>query len=51
MDLFSEEVQDSFDDRFDMDRNGYLDPEEQAMKMEYLSKDRELSEDLDGEDD
>lgn len=38
MGFWDRKVRDSFDEMFDLDRNGYLDPIEQAMQFDSIYK-------------
>ncbi len=49
MDFFDREVDGSFDEMFDMDRDGDLDPIEQGMQLEFLEHDGSFDDDTDDE--
>ena len=50
MGFFDREVRGSFDRLFDLNRDGALDPAEQAFQMDFITRDMEEQEDIDDED-
>ena len=56
MGFWNREVRDSFDSLFDLNRDGLLDPAEQAFQLDFLTREmegdasEELDEDLDLDD-
>ena len=50
MGFFDREVQSSFDELFDLNRDGVLDPAEQAYQMDFITRDMEEQDDSDDEE-
>ena len=50
MGFFDREVRNSFDSLFDLNRDGALDPAEQAFQMDFITRDMEEQDDIDDED-
>ena len=50
MGFFDREVRDSFDGLFDLNRDGVLDPAEQAFQMDFITRDMEEQNNIDDED-
>ena len=50
MGFFDREVRNSFDGLFDLNRDGALDPAEQAFQMDFITRDMEEQDDIDDED-
>ena len=50
MGFFDREVRDSFDRMFDLNRDGALDPAEQAFQMDFITRDMEEQDDTDDDE-
>ena len=50
MGFFDREVRSSFDRMFDLNRDGALDPAEQAFQMDFITRDMEEQDDTDDDE-
>ena len=50
MGFFDREVRNSFDRMFDLNRDGALDPAEQAFQMDFITRDMEEQDDTDDDE-